>query len=70
MIREGLLNVLIVKVHNSIPVGEALSLDSVIENDLFLAVGVDALDLSIMAYDLFNHLSVCRRLSVVLLREL
>ena len=67
---EGLLDVLIVEVDDCVAIGERLALDSVVEDDFFLAVLVDALDLTVVAHVLLYDLLVRVSLAVILLREL
>jgi hypothetical protein len=69
LVRERLLDVLIVEIHYCVPVREALPLHTVIEDNLLFAVCVDPLNLTIMADDLFHDLAVCWGLAVVLLWE-
>ena len=57
-IRKSLLDILVVEVDDSIAVWERLPFNTVVENDLFFAVLVNSLDLSIMAYILLNHFLV------------
>ena len=57
-IRKSLLDILVVEVNDSIAVWERLPFNTVVENDLFFAVLVNSLDLSIMAYILLNHFLV------------
>lgn len=69
-VSKRLLNVVVVKVHDRVAVGEGLPLDSVVENHFFLAVLVDPLDLAIVTNELLDDLLVGHCLAVVLLREL
>ena len=69
-IRERLLDVLVVKVDDCVAIREGLTLDSIIKDDLFLAVLVDALDLAIVTDILLNDLLVGMCLVVILLGEL
>lgn len=61
---------MVVEVDNSVAIRERLSFDTVVEDDLFLAVLIDALDLAIMAHILFDNFLIWQRFVVVLLREL
>ena len=69
-IRERLLDVLVIEVDDCVAIREGLTLDSIIKDDLFLAVLVDALDLPIVTNVLLDDLLVRVRLVVVLLGEL
>ena len=69
-IRERLLDVLVVKVDDCVAIREGLTLDSVVEDDLLLAILVDALDLAIVTDILLNDLLVGMCLVVILLGEL
>ena len=65
-----MLYILIVEVDDGVAVRERLALDPVIENDLFLAVLVYALDLSVVANELLDNFLVGNGLPMVLLGEL
>ena len=69
-IRERLLDVLVIEVDDCVAIREGLTLDSVVEDDLLLAVLVDALDLAIVTDILLNDLLVGMCLVVILLGEL
>lgn len=70
LVWESLFNVLIVEVHNCVPIREAFPLHTIIKNNFLFAVCVDPLNLAIVANNLFNDLAVSGGLAVVLLREL
>lgn len=67
---KGLLYVLVVKVDDSVAIREGLPLDTVIEDDLFLAVLIDPLNLTIVANILLDHFLVRQSFVMVLLGEL
>ena len=69
-IRVGLLDVLVVEVDDSVAIREGLTLDTIVEDDLFLAVLVDTLDLTIVTYELLDNFLVLNSFAVVLLGEL
>lgn len=70
LISIGLLDVIVVEVDNGVSVREHLSLHSIVEDDLFLSVFVDSLNLPIISNYLLDHLHVGGRLAVVVRREL
>jgi len=67
LIRIGLLNIIIVEVHNSIPIRVCLSPDPIGEYNLLLAIQECPLDLAIIAHDLLLDGGVVRILLVVVL---
>ncbi len=69
LISVGLLYVAVVEVDDGVAVGEHLSLHSVVEYHLLLAVLINPLYLSIVPYNLLHHLNIYRRFVVVLQRE-
>lgn len=69
-VREGLLDVLIIEVYNSVAIGEGLTFDSVVEDHFLLAVCVHSLDLAIASNVLIYDLLAGGGLTVVLGREL
>ena len=68
-VREGLLDILVVEVDDSVSIGERFALDSVIEDDFFFAILVDALDFPIVTDILLNDFLVRQSLAVILLGE-
>ena len=64
-VRERLLDVLVVEVDDCVAVRERFPLDSVVEDDLFFAVLVNALDFSILADVLLSYFLIRRRLVMV-----
>ena len=66
-VRESLFDVLVVEVDDSVAIRERFSFNTVVEDDLFLSVLVDALDFAILADVLLCNFLVCSRLAVVLL---
>lgn len=70
LVRVSLLDIIVVEVNYSVTVREHLSLDSVVEDNLLLAVLVDTLDLAIVSDDLLYHPHVWGVLVMVWLREL
>ena len=58
LVREGLLNVLIVEVNDGVAVGETFTFHTIIENNLLLSRSIDTLDLAIVANDLLNNLAI------------
>ena len=70
LIRECLFDVLVVEVDDSVAVWEALSLDAVVEDDFFLAIGVHSLNFSIMADGLLYDLGIGRCFGMVFFRVL
>ena len=69
-IRKGLLDILIGKEDDQVPVWIGLPPHSIREDDLFLPRGVDTLDLAIMTDYLFDNFLIFLSLLVVLIREL
>jgi hypothetical protein len=69
LVREGLLDVLIVKVNYGVAVRETFTFYAIIENNLLLARSVDTLDLTIMANDLLNNLAISWSFTMVLFWE-
>lgn len=70
LVGEGLLDVLVIEVHNCVAIWESLPFHAIVENHLFFAAGIDTLNFSIVTNLLVNDFRVCRSLSVVLTREL
>lgn len=69
-IRERLLDILIIEVYDGVPVWERLSLHPIVEDDLLLAVLVDALDFTIVTHELLHDFLIRNGLPMVLFREL
>jgi len=70
LIRESLLDVAVIKVHNRVTIWEGFSSYFVAENDLFLTIDVDSLNFSIIACDLILDCMVFISVTVILLWEL
>ena len=70
LVGECLLDIVVVEVDYSVAVLEGLSAHPVIKYDLFLAGGVNALDLAITADILLDYFLRGVRLSMIFLREL
>jgi len=68
LVSEGLLNVLVCKIHDHVSIGMGLSLHAVGKNNFLLAALVNTLDFAVMPYDLIDHLLILYRLIVVFLR--
>ena len=66
---ESLLNILVVEVNYGVAIREGLTFDTVVENDFFLSILIDALNLAIVAHVLFDHFLVSKRLTMILLWE-
>jgi len=66
----GLLYIVVIEVDNGVPVREDFSFDTVVEDNFFFAIFVDALYLAIIADNLFDDLDVSGSLVVVVRREL
>ena len=66
---ECLLDVLVVEVNYCVSIWEGLTLDTVVENYFFLAILIDALDLTIVANILLDNFLVRQRLAMILLWE-
>ena len=58
LIRVSLLDVIVVKVHYCVAVWEHLSLHSVVEDHLLLAILVESLDFAIIADDLLDDFQI------------
>lgn len=65
-----MLDIVVIEIDDRVPVGERLSAHAVAEDDLFLAVEVRSLHLSVVADDLVLHLRILLLLVVILVREL
>lgn len=65
LVGKSLLDVFVIEVNDCVAIGERFTLNSVVEDNLFLATCVNSLKLSIVAHDLFNYFSICRSFSVV-----
>lgn len=69
-VREGLLDILIIKVDYGVAIRERFTLDSVVKNHFLLSIGVHSLDFTIASNVLVYHLGAGRGLGVVLSWEL
>ena len=69
LVRESLLDVLIVEVDYRVAIREAFSFNSVVENHFLLAILVDPLDLAIMTNNLLHDFRIRCRFTVVLFWE-
>lgn len=69
LIRVCLLDVIVIEVHNGVAIWEYLTFDSIVEDDFFLSVFVDSLNLTIISNNLFDDLHISRCLVVILRRE-
>ena len=69
-IRKSLFDILIVEVDNSVAVWMRFSFDTIIEDDFFLAILINALNFTIMTNILLYNFLVGHSFAVVLLREL
>ena len=69
LVRESLLDVLIVKVNDGVAVRETFTFYAIIENDLLFSRSIDTLDLAIMANDLLNNLTISWSFTMVLFWE-
>ena len=70
LIRVSLLDVVVVEVHDCVPIGEHLSLHPVVEDHLLLPILVQSLNLAIVTDDLLYDFQIRWALVVVLCREL
>ena len=69
-IGEGLLDILIVEIDDSVSIWERLALHPIVEDHFLFAVLVNSLNLSIVAHVLFNNFLILQSLAMVLFREL
>jgi hypothetical protein len=70
LIRIGLFDVLVVEVDDRVAVRECLTLHTVVEDHLFLAILVNPLNFAVVSNDLLHYLGVGQCLTVVLGWEL
>jgi hypothetical protein len=66
LVRVSLLDVVVVEINDSVAIREALPLDSVVKNDLFLPTFKGPLDLSVVSDDLLDNLGIFWCFSVVI----
>lgn len=69
LVRESLLNILVVEIDDSVSIWEGLTLYTVVKNDFLFAVSIHSLNFSITTNVLINNLSCCRSLCMVFGRE-
>jgi len=69
-VREGLFDVLIIEVNDSVAIWESLTLNAVVEDHFFLSIRVHSLDLAIASDVLIDHFLTGGGLAMVLGREL
>jgi len=70
LIRVCLLYVIIIEIDYRVTIRENLSLDTIVEDDFFLAILICALDLAIIAYHLLKNFGVGRSLIMIAWEEL
>ena len=58
LVSISLLDIIIVEVYYCISIWEYFSLYPIVKYNLFLAILIDSLNLTIITYDLFNHFHV------------
>jgi hypothetical protein len=61
----GLLDIIVIEVDDRVAVGEDFPLYSIVEYNFLFPILINSLDLTIMTYDLFNHLHVGRVLVMI-----
>jgi hypothetical protein len=66
LVREGLLDILIIKIYDGVAVRERFTLNTVVKNDLFLTIGVHSLDLAISSNVLVNNFGTGSSLGMIL----
>lgn len=69
LVREGLLDVLIIKVNDGVAVRETFPFHTIIENNFLLSRSIDSLDLAIVANNLLNNLAISWSFTMVLFWE-
>jgi hypothetical protein len=70
LIRVCLLYIVVIEIHYGVTIREDFPLNSIVEDDLFFAVLIDPLNLTVMSNDLLHHFHIRRILVVVHRREL
>ena len=65
LVRESLLNILVVEVDDSVAIWEGLTLYTVVKNDFLFAISIYSLNFSITTNVLVNDLSCCWSLCMV-----